>query len=139
MQIFGGKTALMDYLSSIKTKNSSIGFVPTMGALHKGHQSLMIQSTQENDITVVSIFVNPTQFNNPEDLERVERFKKLGYKVERVNGILYHIDHYISADSSQQNPDYNMAEFRKVQKMDKAQLLTYVQTWLQTTKKGQQS
>lgn len=76
---------------------------------------------------------------NPEDLERVERFKKLGYKVERVGGILYHIDHYISADSSQQNPDYNMAEFRKVQKMDKAQLLTYVQTWLQTTKKGQQS
>jgi hypothetical protein len=75
---------------------------------------------------------------NPEDLERVERFKKLGYKVERVNGILYHIDHYISSDSSQQNPDYNMAEFRKVQKMDKAQLLTYVQTWLQTTKKGQQ-
>jgi len=76
---------------------------------------------------------------NPEDLERAERFKKLGYKVERVNGILYHIDHYISADSSQQNPDYNMGEFRKVQKMDKAQLLTYVQTWLQTTKKGQQS
>lgn len=76
---------------------------------------------------------------NPEDLERVERFKKLGYKVERVNGILYHIDHYISADSSQQNPDYNMGEFRKVQKMDKAQLLTYVQTWSQTTKKGQQS
>ena len=76
---------------------------------------------------------------NPEDLERVERFKKLGYKVERIDGILYHIDHYISSDSSQQNPDYNMAEFRKVQKMDKAQLLTYVQTWLQTTKKGQQS
>ena len=75
---------------------------------------------------------------NPEDLERVERFKKLGYKVERINGILYHIDHYISADSSQQNPDYNMGEFRKVKKMDKAQLLTYVQTWLQTTKKGQQ-
>ncbi|MGQ7946073.1 pantoate--beta-alanine ligase [Flavobacterium sp. WC2509] len=73
MQIFYGKTALMDYLSSIKATNSTIGFVPTMGALHKGHQSLMAQCTQENTITVVSIFVNPTQFNNPEDLEKYPR------------------------------------------------------------------
>lgn len=73
MQIFYEKAALMDYLTSIKTANSTVGFVPTMGALHKGHQSLMIRSVKENDINVVSIFVNPTQFNNPEDLEKYPR------------------------------------------------------------------
>ncbi|TRX34120.1 pantoate--beta-alanine ligase [Flavobacterium sp. ZT3R18] len=73
MPVFYEKVALIDYLSSIKTTNSTIGFVPTMGALHEGHQSLMRQSTKENDSTVVSIFVNPTQFNNPEDLAKYPR------------------------------------------------------------------
>jgi len=64
---------LKDYLQKERQLNKRIGFVPTMGALHAGHMSLVNVCVKENDITVVSIFVNPTQFNDKRDLETYPR------------------------------------------------------------------
>jgi pantoate--beta-alanine ligase len=73
MHIFYGKAPLIAHLNSSQFIDSTIGFVPTMGALHDGHLALMERSIRENKYTVVSIFVNPTQFNNPEDLAKYPR------------------------------------------------------------------
>ncbi|WP_413585523.1 pantoate--beta-alanine ligase [Bdellovibrio sp. HCB274] len=53
-----------------KNQKGSVGFVPTMGALHSGHEELMKNARRENDVVVLSIFVNPTQFNDPKDFEK---------------------------------------------------------------------
>ncbi|MGD9992765.1 MAG: pantoate--beta-alanine ligase [Salinivirgaceae bacterium] len=73
MQVFKTKTELGVFIADCKTRSKTIGFVPTMGALHQGHLSLIAYAKKESDITLASIFVNPTQFNDPNDLKNYPR------------------------------------------------------------------
>jgi pantoate--beta-alanine ligase len=73
MIIFKRVSHIQDWIRDRKQDGLSIGFVPTMGALHQGHLSLVELSRQESDITIVSIFVNPKQFNDPQDLIKYPR------------------------------------------------------------------
>ena len=69
MNVFKTKSKLIASINTLQQKKS-IGFVPTMGALHEGHLSLIEASKKECDITICSIFVNPTQFNNKKDFKK---------------------------------------------------------------------
>jgi len=73
MKIFKEIAEIKSFLSEIKGRGMTVGLVATMGALHKGHMSLIESSKSLNDVTITSIYVNPTQFNNPLDLQKYPR------------------------------------------------------------------
>jgi len=82
MQVFYKKNELTAFIEKIKSQHKIIGFVPTMGALHVGHLSLIEYSQKSCDITIASIFVNPTQFNDQNDLKNYPR--NLAQDIEKL-------------------------------------------------------
>jgi pantoate--beta-alanine ligase len=117
MPVFVKQNELKSHLKPILAQQKKIGFVPTMGALHEGHLSLMKESLENNFATVVSIFVNPTQFNNPEDLKKYPR--TLESDLAKIKGlhseiIVYapSVDDIYEGKTSSKSFEYDGLEFQ---------------------------
>jgi len=87
MQIIRSVDELIGYVAMQKNHHHEIGFVPTMGALHAGHISLVERAVSDSDVTIVSVFVNPTQFNNPTDLATYPRDEESDFKLLAGAGV----------------------------------------------------
>ena len=87
MLIIRSVAELETFVTNERQKGHSIGFVPTMGALHEGHLSLVERAVKENDVTVASVFVNPTQFNNPTDLATYPRDEESDFRLLAHAGV----------------------------------------------------
>lgn len=87
MKIIRKVAELLDYVEHSKRNGRTIGLVPTMGALHEGHLSLVERAVKENDCVIASVFVNPTQFNNPTDLATYPRKEEDDFRMLAEAGV----------------------------------------------------
>ncbi|MCA1746377.1 MAG: pantoate--beta-alanine ligase, partial [Bacteroidales bacterium] len=107
MRVIAKKDALQKAITSAREQHKKIGLVPTMGALHDGHLSLIRAAVKNNDFIVVTIFVNPTQFNNPKDLARYPR--DLDADLELLNG--YPVDLIFAPSVKEMYPEQDRRTF----------------------------
>jgi pantoate--beta-alanine ligase len=85
MKVFENIANFLEYRANLKS--TGVGFVPTMGALHEGHASLLSRSATENQTTILSIFVNPTQFNNPDDFKHYPKTWDQDLAIAKAAGV----------------------------------------------------
>jgi pantoate--beta-alanine ligase len=107
MKIISNKLDLSNELNQLRLLGKSIGFVPTMGALHEGHLSLVKYSNNQNDVTVVSIFVNPTQFNDKNDYQRYPRI--LDNDIKKLQTVT--CDYLFTPTEKEMYPENDTREF----------------------------
>ena len=86
MEVIETIKQMKEYVRSRRASGKTVGFVPTMGFLHEGHLSLVRRSAAENDVTVISVFVNPTQFGPDEDFERYPKDRERDMLLARQAG-----------------------------------------------------
>ncbi len=115
MRVFKKILELKNELDLLSNQGKKIGFVPTMGALHQGHIELVLKSVKENDVTVASIFVNPTQFNNPEDLKKYPRMPEKDISMlENANCDYVFLPEYEEVYPQEDKTEYDFGNLEKV-------------------------
>lgn len=118
MKIIRKVSELLDHVAHLEQNGRSIGLVPTMGALHDGHLSLVGKAVADNDAAIVSLFVNPTQFNNPDDLRTYPRDEEADFRLlaeAGVNAVFApSVDEIYPADGPEPKSDFELGRVAEV-------------------------